>query len=369
MQRVIVIMAGGSGQRFWPLSRESHPKQLLRLADPDRSMLEQAVDRAAALVGTEHVFVVTARHLVEPILAAGTGLVPGQIIGEPCRRNTAGCLVYATASILVALSAPPGDVVMGVLTADQLVHDPKTLHEALAAAFEAAERHPALVTVGIQPSRPETGYGYIETGVNAQPVGGTSGHVPVYPVRSFHEKPDADAAQRYLTQGGFYWNSGMFFWRVSVFLDECGHANPLYARACQEISTALSRGDQAGADALFARLPDKSIDYALLEGARHVLVVPGRFAWDDMGSWDALERSLPADVRGNVTVGDPVVIDTHDSIVVNGPGAKTMAVAVVGVRSLVVIVSADGVLVVPKDQAQRVKEAVEELRRRGATQV
>jgi len=369
MQRVVVIMAGGSGQRFWPLSRECRPKQLLRLADPHRSLLQQAVDRAVALVGLDHVFVVTARHLVEPILAGETGLVPAHVIGEPCRRNTAGCLVYATAAILTALRASPDAVTMGVLTADQLIHDPKAFHDTLMTAFEAAEKHAALVTVGIQPSRPETGYGYIETGVNAQPVAGPAGRIPVYPVRGFHEKPDAEAARRFLTQGGFYWNSGMFFWRVGVFLDEFGHVNPLYAKACHELAAALGRPDQAAADALFARLPDKSIDYALMEDARHVLVVPGRFAWDDMGSWDALERSLSEDARGNVVVGDPVVIDSHNTIVVNGPGAARMAVAVVGVRDLVVVVSEDGVLVVPKDQAQRVKEAVEELRRRGATQV
>jgi mannose-1-phosphate guanylyltransferase len=369
MQRVIVIMAGGAGQRFWPLSRERHPKQLLRLADPQRSLIEQAVDRAAALVGLEHVFVVTGRHLVAPILAAGTGLRPDQVIGEPCKRNTAGCLVYAAAVVLTQLALPAEAITMGVLTADQRIQDPEIFHGTIAAALAAAERHEALVTVGIQPSRPETGYGYIETGANALPVAGAAGRFPVYPVLRFHEKPDAETAGRYVAQDGFYWNSGMFFWRLNVFLAELTHANPLFARACHDLEGALRRGDQSAADEIFARLPDKSIDYALLEGARHVLVARGRFAWDDLGAWDALERSLAADGRGNVLVGDPVVIDSQNSIVVNGPGAPRMAVAVLGVRDLVVVVSEDGVLVVPKSQAQRVKEVVEELRRRQATQL
>ena len=174
MQRVMVIMAGGSGQRFWPLSRERHPKQLLCLADPQRSLLEQAVERATALVGIEHVFVVTGRHLVTPILAAGTGLTPDQVIGEPCKRNTAGCLVYAAAVVLTRLAVPPETITMGVLTADQRIQDPEVFHDTITAALAAAERHEALVTVGIQPSRPETGYGYIETGANALPVAGAA---------------------------------------------------------------------------------------------------------------------------------------------------------------------------------------------------
>jgi mannose-1-phosphate guanylyltransferase len=369
MHRVIVIMAGGAGQRFWPLSRESHPKQLLRLADPHRSLLEQAVERGAALVGLDRVFVVTGRHLVEAILQAGTGLAAEQVLGEPCKRNTAGCLVYAAAVILTRLGLPAEAVSMGVLTADQRIQDADTFHGTLAAAFDAAERHAALVTVGIQPSRPETGYGYIETGTNTQPVAGAAGRFPVYPVRRFHEKPDAETARHYVAAGGFYWNSGMFFWGLKTFLDELQHANPLYMRTFQELVVALRRGDEAGAEALFAHLPDKSIDYALMEGARRVLVALGRFAWDDLGSWDALERSLPVDGRGNVLVGEPVVIDSQNSVVINGPGSQRMAVAVLGVRDLAVVVSEDGVLVVPKSQAQRVKEIVEELRRRGATQV
>ena len=370
VQRVIVIMAGGSGQRFWPLSRERHPKQLLCLADPRKTLLQQAVERATALVGLERVYVITARHLIAPVLEAGTGLAPEQVIGEPCKRNTGGCLVYAAAAVVARLGgAAPADVTMGVLTADQRIQDPEALHGTLGAAFEAAERHEALLTVGIQPSRPETGYGYIETGANAQPVVGAAGRCPVYPVLRFHEKPDARTAQQYVSQGGFYWNSGMFFWRLKVFLDELAHASPPHARAYHGILAALRLGDQAGADAAFARLPDKSIDYALLEGARHVLVARGRFAWDDLGSWDALERSFPTDARGNVAVGDPILIDAQGSVVVKGPGAAEVAVAVLGVKNLVVVVSEDGVLVVPKDQAQRVKEVVEELRRRGAPQV
>ncbi len=364
MERVIVIMAGGSGQRFWPLSRERRPKQLLRLADPDRSMLEQAIDRAAGLVGPERVFVVTGRHLVEPIRAAGTVLSPAQILGEPCRRNTAGCLVYAAAAIQTALGAAADDIVLGILTADHRILDPAAFQATLATAMGAAEAQDALVTIGIEPTRPETGYGYIEAGA---PV--AAGGPGVLAVRRFHEKPNAEAAARYLAQGGFYWNSGMFFWRLSVFLDEFTHAAPPYAHACRVMAAALACGDQAAADAAFAALPDRSIDYALMEKARRVLVVPGRFAWDDIGAWDALERSLPADDRGNVAVGAPVLVDCDGCIVVNGPGAAGMAVAVVGVRDLVVVASPDGVLVVPKAQAQRVKEAVEALRQRGSTQL
>lgn len=369
MHRVIVIMAGGAGQRFWPLSRTAHPKQLLRLASPDRSLLEQAVKRAADLVPAGNVYIVTGRHLVEPIQDADTGIPAENVIGEPCKRNTAGCLVYAAAFILARLDMDAGHVVMGVLTADHRIFDEQAFASTVRAAFDAAEHHDALVTVGIQPTRPETGYGYIETGAKAEPVSGVAGKCPVYPVLCFHEKPDAQTAEKYMLADGYYWNSGMFFWRLDAFVREFDHVNPAFARTCRQLTEALQAGEDDEASALFAALPDKSIDYALMEDARHVLVARGRFRWDDLGAWDSLERSLPADAWENVVVGDPVVVDSQNCIVYNAPGAERMAVGVVGLRDMVVVVSEDAVLVVPKDQAQRVKAVVEALRQRGASQI
>ncbi|MBN2449636.1 MAG: mannose-1-phosphate guanylyltransferase [Lentisphaeria bacterium] len=362
-------MAGGSGQRFWPLSRTSRPKQLLNLASPDRSLLAQAVDRATALVDPRDVTIATARHLVEPIREASLGIPPENVIGEPCKRNTAGCLVYAAASILATTGAAAEDILMGILTADHRIIDEAAFQGTVSAAFEAAAGHPALVTVGIQPTRPETGYGYIETGDRAEPIQGAGTGFPIFRVLRFHEKPDAESAAQYCERGGFYWNSGMFFWRLSSFLGEFEHAEPQFGRACLRLADALRAGDNETADRVFQALPDRSIDYALMENARHVLMARGRFRWDDVGAWDALERSLPRDSHGNVQVGDPVLLDAANCVVVNAPGADAMAVGVIGVRDLIVVVSRDGVLVVPKDQAQRVRDVVEELGRRGAPQV
>ena len=189
------------------------------------------------------------------------------------------------------------------------------------------------------------------------------------PVVRFREKPDLEAARAYVASGHFFWNSGMFFWTLDAFMEELGTATPAHAEAVGGMRAALAAGDAARAEALFAGLSDISIDYALMEKARRVLVVRAEFPWDDVGSLDALARNLPADAGGNVALGDPILIDAKDNIVYNEPGAEEMAVAVVGVEGLAVVVTRDGVLVIPKERAQDVKQVVGELKRSGASQL
>lgn len=364
-----IIMAGGSGERFWPLSRRAHPKQLLRITDPDRSLLESCVDRIAPLVPHEDIFVVTGRHLQDAIRASDSGVPAANVIAEPCKRNTAGCLVYAAAQLLAIEGDGADDCVMAVLTADYTTNDDEAFRQALASAVAAASRHDALVTLGVQPSRPETGYGYIEVADGAEDVPGLAAPCPVFPVKQFHEKPDRKTAEDYLDSGRFYWNSGMFVWRVGTFLDELAQAAPDMHRALRDITEALRNGDQERADQRFAELNDVSIDYALLEKARSIYVVPAAFHWDDVGSWDALERALPTDAEKNVTVGEPVLVDSHDCIVYNAPGKGENAVAVVGASNLVVVVTDDATLVVSKDRVQDIKGVIARLKERGSPQV
>ncbi|MCK5801261.1 MAG: mannose-1-phosphate guanylyltransferase [Lentisphaeria bacterium] len=367
--RVVVIMAGGSGERFWPVSRQKYPKQLLRLSAPDRTMLQEAVDHLLPVVPSEHVFVVTGSHLQEAIRQSGCGLPSENILAEPCKRNTAGCLAYAAAEILARLRLPPEQITMAVVTADHQIRDADAFRTTVRAALKAAEDQNAIITIGIHPTRPETAYGYIRQPENAEPVARIEARCPVYPVERFVEKPCAADAETMATDGRHLWNSGMFFWTIGTFLAEFERADPAFHKTILSIATALETGDPQEAAELFATLPDKSIDYALLEHASNVLVVPGRFGWDDIGSWDAMERTFDRDGLGNVSIGDPVLIDTENCIVYNAPGASSMAVACVGVRDLIVVTTPDGVLIVPKDRAQDVKKAVHALRDRGSTQL
>ncbi len=365
--KVIVIMAGGTGERFWPLSRYNHPKQLLTLSGSGQSLLEEAVERSTAIVAPENIYIATSPHLQDAIKNAGLDIPQENIIAEPSKRNTAGCLIYAAANILAKTRLSPEEVTMGVLTADHRIPDTTPFVDTVGKAMECAEQNDGLVTIGIQPIRPETGYGYIEVAENAKLPSGDK--QALLPVASFREKPNADDAAKYVASGRFFWNSGMFFWRLSSFQNEFGKANPVMAETLEDLTDALLANSTERAAKIFDALPNISIDYALMEKAKHVYVVPGNFVWDDLGSWDSIERTFPKDNQGNVTVGNPVLLDTNDSIIYNAPGLKKMAVGVVGMKDVVVIVNEDAVLVIPKNRAQDVKKLVLALRDRNATQL
>ncbi len=362
MLHVAVIMAGGSGERFWPVSRANRPKQLLRLVNPDRSMLQEALDHVTPLIPPRQVYVQTSGELADAIRRETPELPPDNILVEPCRRNTAGCLCYAAASLLARHAAPPDQLVMAVLTADHAVRDADGFRRTLAAAVKAAEGTDTLVTIGIPPTHPSTGYGYIQT--DTKP-----GQLSTARVLAFHEKPDLPTAERYITAGGYFWNSGMFFWRLDVFLRELEAAAPEHARAVREMAAALRQNDRNTAAELFSRLPSISIDYALMEKTRRVSMILAAFDWDDVGSWPALARLRGADKHGNVTQGDPLLADCKDCVVYHEAGGDDRAVAVLGAKDLVVVVTPDAVLVMPKDRAEELRTVIEQLRKRGAKQL
>lgn len=367
--RVIVIMAGGTGERFWPLSRVNHPKQLLTLSGSGQSLLAEAVERSMAIVSPEHIYIATSQALQQAIVDADLGIPVDNIIAEPSRRNTAGCLIYAAASILAQHpELSPEEVTMGVLTADHRIPDTRPFVETVQAALDAAENHDSLVTIGIQPIRPETAYGYIETAAGSKPLAADSRN-PVYTVASFKEKPTAVLAAQYISTGRYFWNSGMFFWRLSTFQNEFGRANPVLAETLEDLTDALMEKDAIRANRIFDAMPNISIDYALMEKSGHVQVVPGNFIWDDLGAWDALYRTFPQDNNGNVSFGEPVVIDCKNSVVYNAPGQRRMAVAAIGLEDIIVVVNDDAVLVMPKERSQDVRKAVITLRDRGAAQL
>ncbi|NQU43561.1 mannose-1-phosphate guanylyltransferase [bacterium] len=365
---ICVIMAGGSGERFWPLSRRLHPKQLLRLTHPERNLLETTVDRIAPLIAPEHTFIATSRLLQDPIRRGGAGVPDENVLAEPCKRNTAGCLAWVVAEIQARYGEDAGDMTMAILSADHLVPDGERFRETISVAMEAARKEDALVVLGVSPNRPETGFGYIEVGEGVEPINPGSG-TAVYPVAAFREKPDAEAAAEFLCTGRFYWNSGMFFWTVSRFLLEIEEASPAHAAAIRVLTRCLQDEDLEQAERIFESLANISIDYALMEKAGKVLMARADFEWDDIGSWDALDRTREHDSDGNVAVGEPVLVDARDCIVYNEPGAKEMAVGVIGVEGLAIIVSRDGILVIPKERAQEVRLVVEELKKKQAKQL
>ncbi len=361
MLRYAVIMAGGSGERFWPASRRARPKQLLRLTDPDLSMIEEAIERIAPLIPREQILIVTSEILQQPIAEALPTLPRENVLAEPEKRNTAACLALAAAH----LDHRHGDedTVMAVLTADHQIGDPDRFRATVGRALDFAASEDALVTIGVVPTRAETGYGYIEV---APPTPGAPAKAgePLRVLR-FREKPSEAIARAYAKSGHHYWNSGMFFWRVSTLRRGLAHHMGELEIAERAMVDALrGRGGQSLRD-VFLPLADVSIDIGLMERASNVFVVPADFPWDDVGAWDALERTRTPDEARNVVVGDAVLVDVHDSIVFNEPGGDAMAVAVVGLDGVIVATTADGILVCPKDRAQDVKRAVAELRRRG----
>ncbi len=366
--RVGIIMAGGSGERFWPVSRRHHPKQLLRLTSPNETMLGEAVSRIAPLIPPERVYVVTAEHLVQAIQDADVGVPSDNVIAEPCKRNTGGCLAFAAAHVLAHHGGDPARISMAVITADHLIGDTDRFRRTVDVALEIAEKNGVLATHGIIPTRPETGYGYIQAEDMDNPVW-DSGDILAYPVAAFHEKPNHDKAQDFIATGSYFWNSGMFFWRIDTFLEELEAARPDMAEAVRKMHEAMNMNDKGSVRAIFEGLDDISIDYALMEHAKQVVVVGADYPWDDVGAWTSLDRTREHDEQGNVARGGPVLIDTHNSIVYNDVGAEDMAVSVVGMDNVVVVVSKDGVLVVPKDRAQDVRHAVAELKARGAKQI
>jgi len=336
-----VIMAGGSGTRFWPASRNSRPKQFLKVAG-SRSLLRATFDRLVGVVPPERVLVVGGQTH-EALLRAELPDVPGaNLLLEPTGRNTLPCV--ALAALEVGRRAP--DSVQVVLPADHVIAPEEAFHRTLERAVEAAARERALVTFGIRPTHPATGYGYIELD-GAAPAPDTAVRV-----KRFVEKPDRERASEFLASGRYLWNSGIFVWRTATILEELRRHAPATLGALQA----------AGADwpEAYSGLEAVSIDVGLMERAEDVRVLAVDYTWSDVGSWAALPDVLGTDAEGNCEVGTRLVsIDSRDCVVY-GPGESTTAL--IGVEGLVVVQSGDAVLVCPRERAEEVRRVVERLR-------
>ena len=355
-----VIMAGGSGTRFWPVSRSSLPKQFLTLVG-DRSLLRQAFDRAAAMSGEANVYVAAGHSHREMVLHALAGFPRQRLIIEPCARNTAPCIGLSA----LRLSRVNPDGVMVAAPADHLYTRPEALTRAISVAVQAARSTGALVTLGIKPGRPETGFGYIEveTGKGAALPEGVSR------AARFVEKPDAATATAYMASGRHLWNSGVFIWKIGAILRAIETLAPELWSRLQEIDRALDGpGEEAAIAAGFSQMPSISIDYAVMEKASEVLVVPVDPGWSDVGSWDAASELQESDAGGNTIKnaadGETLLINSRDTFVYT---STDRFVAVVGVEDLIVVDAPGAVLVCRKGDSQSVRAVVEALKARGRT--
>ena len=340
-----VIMAGGSGTRFWPESRVSRPKQFLSLFGK-KSLLEQTVDRLLKVIPRDRIYVVAQKEHRAWILKR-LKISPPQVLGEPVGRNTAPCATLLAA--LIFRRDP--NAVLALLPADHRIGRPKIFQKALRAAGEIAQARGLPVTFGIEPDFPHTGYGYLEQG----PFEGRQRGLAFFRLKRFHEKPSLSKARRFLKNGRFLWNSGMFVWRADKILEAARtHLTQAYGIA-QKISKAgLSRGLKPW----YGRMPNISIDYGFMESLKgKILTVPVDIQWHDLGGWQAFADLWPQDAKGNVARGNVLMLDSTGNIV---KGRKRL-IAMLGVKDLVVVDSEDALLVCPKSHTESIRKIVQAL--------
>ncbi len=345
-----VIMAGGRGTRFWPRSRRSRAKQVLKVLG-ERSLIRQTVDRLRSLLPAERIWVLTNDYLRAEIVRQLPEIPRRQILAEPAQRNTAPCIGLA-AHILRSIEP---HAVMGVFPADQVIGRPARFRRLLPAAFRAAARG-RIVVLGIQPRWPETGYGYIEF-----PEGVRPGSLRPVPVVRFREKPDLATAEEFVVAGRFYWNSGMFFWRADVFLESLREHLPKAATLLAALPAFSSRAFPRRLREAFPRCENISVDYAVLEKARGVVGLPADdIGWNDVGSWNAVYELLARDAAGNAGRAELLAVASRGNYV----DAEDKLVALLGVEDLIVVDTPDALLVADRARAQQVGELVKLLEQR-----
>jgi mannose-1-phosphate guanylyltransferase len=343
-----VIMAGGAGTRLWPAARRHSPKQLQRLIF-EQPLIAETVERLARVYAPEHIFVVTASRYADPIKEILPNLPPENIISEPVGRNTAAAI--ALAAFQIARDDPDG--VFAVFPADHVILKPQELYRALEFAHDLALEH-RVVDIGVPPSHPETGYGYIELGKETARRDG----LQAYEVERFVEKPDRDTAESYVKAGNYIWNSGMFVWRAGEYLTALReHLPDTYAR----LEGPFRSGDWDELTEAYARIEDISVDYAIMERTSDVVALPVDFGWRDIGDWAALYDMMEHDEYGNAFNGPHAYIDTENCLMF----APKKLVSAIGVRDLIVVDTDDVLLIMPRDRSQDVKALLEEIKERG----
>ena len=355
-----VIMAGGGGTRFWPWSRQMRPKQVLPILSA-RTMIRETVDRILPLVPPERILIVTSRSQARQLHREVDRIPPENLLLEPEGKNTAPCL--GLAAVHVQRKNP--EAVLIVLPADHYIGSPEKFLRTLRRAAEFASRRNYLITLGITPTGPETGYGYIQKG----PVLGRVRETEVLRAKAFQEKPTLPKAQTYLRRGDFLWNSGMFIWRVGVFLKALEKCLPRLHRDMQELKSSIGkRGERRVLGRVYSQSPSISVDNGVLEKAPNVALIEARFGWSDVGSWAVMWNLWPKDPAGNVCIlggkrgeSEVLVLDSSGCLV---RGEKSF-IAVLGLKDTIVVEAGDAILVCPRDRSQDVRRILQELKERG----
>ena len=353
-----VIMAGGSGTRFWPRSTQQKPKQFLNIFG-NRTMLQATADRIRPLIPAENIWVITNENYVGLVSDQLPDVPESNIIGEPVAKNTAPCVAVAAALIE---NQDPGGTML-VLPADHLINDSKTFLSIVESAREKAKEDGCLVTIGIQPTHAETGYGYIE---HETKPGSAIGKNEVKQVVQFCEKPDKVTARAFISAGNFLWNSGMFVWKSSTIIEEFQkHLSDIYSNI-EVLNSKIGRDKETEAiNEFYHNCPSVSIDYGIMEKAEHVFVVPGDFGWNDVGSWSAVYELRDKDENGNVIQADwSQLVNASDNLIHSESGK---VIALIGVDNLAVVETDGAIMVCNLDEAQNVKRVVESLKEKNET--
>ncbi|SFE86348.1 mannose-1-phosphate guanylyltransferase [Paenibacillus algorifonticola] len=350
MTLTCVIMAGGKGERFWPKSRTHLPKQFLNISG-NKSMIQQSIERLELLIPISQIFIVTNELYAELLKAQIPHLPHDNIIIEPVGRNTAPCIGLAS----LIIESKYSDSTMIVIPSDHIIQNETGFIDILKTAAKLANDGDNLITLGIEPTYPETGYGYIEsTGIEQ-----TVNDVKVYKVNKFVEKPNKEVAESYLEAGNFYWNSGIFVWRTEVIRKYIQQLMPEVHDILETMKYALGGMNAKEIIAeLFVKMPDQSIDYGIMEKAEEIFVIPCLFGWDDVGSWTALERIDELDENGNVIKGNILNLDTKRCII----ESNGKLIATLGIEDLIIVDTEDVTLICTKEKAQEVKLLLKELR-------
>lgn len=347
-----VVMAGGSGVRFWPLSKEARPKQFLDICKHDK-MINLTIDRLKGVIAKEDLFVVTNEKQADALLQITEGRVEAaHVLKEPAARNTAACIGYAASELIHKY----GDGIMCILASDHYIEEEDTYRETLKKAIHLAETTDQLITIGIKATFPSTGYGYIKSHVSKD------GDFRI--VDEFVEKPQEEIARIYLESGEYVWNSGMFVWKASTILQKFRQLLPDVYDCIMQIGEAMGTPEEDEVlHRVYPRIPKISIDYGIMERTKGVLMVEGDFGWNDIGSWDALGTVRKADENGNILHGEHVIVNSKNCICYT----DDKLIAAVGVENLIIVESEGAILVCAKECAQYTKYVVEKLTEQGKT--
>ena len=357
--RFVIIMAGGRGERFWPVSREQTPKQLIKLLG-DRSFLQQAVDRCLPLVPLKNILIITNAAQAAEVRKQLPKLPKENVVAEPIGRDTCAAVTLGAAIV----GARSVNAVMAVLPADHVIPEEKKFQQVLSDAFDLASRGQVIVTIGIKPTEPATGYGYIRTGAELPPPAGVKKYkTTFFKAEQFVEKPNYDTALTYLTSGQYRWNAGMFVWSFVTVTNALEKHQPEMNAACHRWFEAAAKKKL---DKVLAKeypgIPKISVDFALMEKAQNVVVADGAFDWDDLGAWPALARHIKADAEGNCVVGEFIHVDGARNIIYDARSQdRRTPIGCAGLRDSILVLTDDAVLLAHKSQAQKIKELVKKL--------